>query len=176
MIELILGGARSGKSRYAEARATALADDVVYLATATAGDEEMIARIALHRQRRATHWQTVEEPLALAQALERHCAPGRCVLLDCLTLWLGNVLFDSEGACAEWRLKRERAALLDCLPRLPGHVLLVSNEVGMGIVPMGAMSRRFVDEAGCLHQDLAAISQRVVWVVAGLPQILKEEI
>lgn len=173
MIELILGGARSGKSRYAEARAAAVGGDVVYLATASAGDEEMAARIARHRQRREAHWTTVEEPVALAQALAQHCAPNRCVLVDCLTLWLSNVLFDSGGAFDEVRFQRERTALLDCLPRLPGHVVLVSNELGMGVVPMGAATRRFVDEAGWLHQDLAALCRRVVWVAAGLPQVLK---
>ncbi|TAN48146.1 MAG: bifunctional adenosylcobinamide kinase/adenosylcobinamide-phosphate guanylyltransferase [Methylococcaceae bacterium] len=175
MIELILGGARSGKSRYAEVRATALADECVYLATATPGDAEMAERIALHRRRRADAWLTVEEPLALAQALTEYCRPNRCVLVDCLTLWLSNVLFAEDGACDEPRYQREQAALLNTLPRLPGHVLLVGNELGMGVVPMGAVTRRFVDENGRLHQDLAALSRRVVWVVAGLPQILKEE-
>lgn len=173
MIELILGGARSGKSRYAESRAAA-EEDVVYIATATVGDGEMAERIARHRQRREAHWVTVEEPVALAQALARQCAPERCVLVDCLTLWLSNVLFDADGGIDESRFQRERAALLECLPHLPGRVLLVSNEVGMGVVPMGAGTRRFVDEAGWLHQDLAALSQRVVWVVAGLPQVLKD--
>ncbi|BBL70516.1 bifunctional adenosylcobinamide kinase/adenosylcobinamide-phosphate guanylyltransferase [Methylogaea oryzae] len=173
MIELILGGARSGKSRYAESRAAASEQAVVYLATARAGDDEMAQRIARHRQRREAHWVTVEEPIALAQALSQHCAPQRCVLVDCLTLWLSNVLFDRDGGIDEARFQRERAALLDCLPRLPGRLLLVSNEIGMGVVPMGAATRRFVDEAGWLHQDLAALSRRVVWVVAGLPQVLK---
>lgn len=175
MIELILGGARSGKSRYAEARAAALAGDVVYLATASAGDEEMARRIERHQSRRAGHWVTVEEPLELAGALQRHCALGRCVLVDCLTLWLSNILFDGDGGVDEARFARERSALLGCLPGLPGRVLMVSNEVGMGVVPMGAATRRFVDEAGLLHQDLATLSQRVVWVAAGLPQLLKGE-
>jgi adenosylcobinamide kinase/adenosylcobinamide-phosphate guanylyltransferase len=173
MIELILGGARSGKSRYAEGRAQALSGDLLYLATATAGDGEMAERIAAHRQRRGAQWATLEEPTALAAALQSACAPGRCVLVDCLTLWLSNVLFDTAGACDEPRFRRERQALLETLPRLPGWVLLVSNEVGMGVVPLGAGTRRFVDEAGWLHQELATLSQRVVWVVAGLPQVLK---
>lgn len=180
MIELILGGARSGKSRYAEQRATALSNDVIYIATATINDDEMAERVARHRQRREAHWLTVEEPVALAQALIQHCTPNRCVLVDCLTLWLSNILFDPSdshkdgGNCLASRLQMQRTALLECLPHLPGHVLLVSNEVGMGIVPMGAETRRFVDEAGWLHQDLAALCQRVVWVVAGLPQVLRE--
>lgn len=175
MIELILGGARSGKSRYAEARAAMLADERIYVATATPGDAEMAERIAAHRRRRSDAWLTVEEPVALARALTEHCRPNRCVLVDCLTLWLSNVLFADDGMCDESRAQRERTALLEVLPHLPGHVLLVGNEVGMGVIPMGAVTRRFVDENGRLHQELAALSRRVVWVVAGLPQILKEE-
>ena len=173
MIELILGGARSGKSRYAERRAAEGTQDVLYIATATAEDGEMAARIARHRERRDARWQTLEEPLALAEALRRHCAPERCVLVDCLTLWLSNVLFDATGECDEARFRRERAALLACLPQLPGTVLLVSNEVGMGVVPANAAARRFIDEAGWLHQDIAAQAQRVVWVAAGLAQVIK---
>lgn len=169
MRELILGGARSGKSALAERIAAATAGEVVYIATAQAFDGEMAARIAHHRARRPAHWQCVEEPLALAATLRAQAGDGRCLLVDCLTLWLSNLL----GSGDEALLARERVALLDALPRLPGHIVLVSNEVGQGVVPMGELARRFVDEAGRLHQALAARCERVAFVVAGLPMILK---
>lgn len=168
MHSLILGGARSGKSALAE-RLAAESDEVVYLATGQAGDEEMRERIAHHRARRPAHWGCIEEPIALAAALRRHAAPDRCLLVDCLTLWLSNLL----GAEDESVFEREREALLSSLAALPGRVLLVSNEVGLGIVPMGALSRRYVDEAGRLHQALGALCDRVVFVAAGLPLVLK---
>lgn len=171
MRSLILGGARSGKSALAERMAEASGEEVVYVATAQPGDAEMAARIAHHRARRPAHWRSVEEPLALAETLYTHARPGRCVLVDCLTLWLSNLLGDADTA----RFARERAALLDALPALPGTLLLVSNEVGLGVVPMGELSRRFVDEAGRLHQALAAVCERVVFVAAGLPLALKGE-
>jgi len=165
---LILGGARSGKSRHAESLARQSGLEVVYIATAWAGDGEMAERIRRHRERRPFHWLTVEEPYALAATLRGHAAAGRFLLVDCLTLWLGNLLVEEDG-----RFQHERQALLGSLPGLPGTVCLVSNEVGQGIVPANPLARRFVDEAGWLHQDLAAICERVVWVVAGLPQMLK---
>jgi adenosylcobinamide kinase/adenosylcobinamide-phosphate guanylyltransferase len=168
MHSLILGGARSGKSALAE-RLAAESDDVVYLATGQAGDEEMRERIAHHRARRPAHWGCIEEPIALAAALRRLAAPDRCVLVDCLTLWLSNLL----GAEDEALFQREREALLSSLAQLPGRVLLVGNEVGLGVVPMGASTRRYVDEAGRLHQALGALCDRVVFVAAGLPLILK---
>ena len=163
MRTLILGGARSGKSALAERLAHESGHEVVYIATGQAHDEEMAARIAHHRASRPTHWQSVEEPLALAAALRAHARPGRCVLVDCLTLWLSNLL----GAEDAGRLAEERAALLDVLPSLTGQVLLVSNEVGLGVVPLGELTRRFVDEAGRLHQALAAQCDRVLFVAAG---------
>lgn len=169
MRNLILGGARSGKSALAEQLALATTREVVYLATAQARDAEMSERIAHHRARRPAQWLCVEEPLALAAALRRQAHADRCVLVDCLTLWLSNVLGDPDPACFE----RERADLLETLPQLPGEILLVSNEVGLGIVPMGALARRFVDEAGRLHQALAGCCERVIFVAAGLPLILK---
>ena len=169
LIELILGGARSGKSRLAEqlARDSGLA--VTYIATSQPLDEEMRQRIAHHRQRRPAHWQLVEEPLALAQVLCERAEPGRCLLVDCLTLWLTNLLLHEDAG----RLQRERQALLDVLDALPGRVILVSNETGMGVVPLGELSRRYVDEAGWLHQALASRSDRVQFCVAGLPMLLK---
>ena len=164
--ELILGGARSGKSALAEARAKASGLDMVYLATATAGDKEMSSRIAHHRQRRGTDWHLVEEPVALAAALRSHHGEERCVVVDCLTLWLSNCLHEE---CWE----SESAALLDTLPELSGHVILVSNETGLGVVPMGELTRRFVDESGFLHQRTAQLCQQVTLTVAGLPVSLK---
>lgn len=167
MKELILGGARSGKSALAERLAGESGLAVTYVATATAGDAEMAARIAHHQARRPAAWAVAEEPIALADCLQRHASSDRCLLVDCLTLWLTNIFADEET------FRRERAALIDILPALPGRVILVSNEVGMGIVPLGELSRRFVDEAGRLHQELAALCDRAVFVAAGLPLVLK---
>jgi len=172
MKELILGGARSGKSAYAERRARASGLRVVYIATAEAGDGEMTARIALHRARRPAEWSTVEAPLALAETLRREAKADRCLLVDCLTLWLSNLLAGPEGA--DERFEQEKTLLLEILPQLPGQIHLVSNEVGQGIVPMNTLARRFVDEAGLLHQALAQCCERVVLVTAGLPHILKD--
>ncbi|HEU0197789.1 MAG TPA: bifunctional adenosylcobinamide kinase/adenosylcobinamide-phosphate guanylyltransferase [Nevskiaceae bacterium] len=169
MRTLILGGARCGKSALAQRLAGANGGDVVYIATATAGDAEMATRIAHHRAERPAMWTTIEEPLALAAALRKQAHPGRTIIVDCLTLWLTNLLLSREPAS----LDAERAALLTALPELPGDVLFVSNEVGCGIVPADALSRRFVDESGRLHQALAARCERVLRVVAGLVQPLK---
>ncbi len=169
MRSLILGGARSGKSALAERIAHASACEVVYVATAQALDVEMAERIAHHQARRPRHWLCVEEPRALAGALRAHARDDRCILVDCLTLWLSNMLGDSDLHGFE----RERAALLDTLPALPGEIVLVSNEVGLGIVPMGELTRRYVDEAGRLHQALALQCERVMFVAAGLPLALK---
>lgn len=169
MRTLILGGARSGKSALAERLAGESGRNVVYVATAQAGDAEMAVRIAHHRARRPRLWQCVEEPLHLADVLREHAREDRCILVDCLTLWLSNLLGDADAQYFE----RERERLLDVLPGLQGDILMVSNEVGLGIVPMGVLTRRFVDEAGRLHQAIAAISERVVFVAAGLPLALK---
>jgi len=169
MRSLILGGARSGKSALAERIATETGFDVVYIATAHAGDVEMQERIAHHRSRRPSHWRSIEESMSVATALRDSASEARVVLVDCMTLWLSNLLTDPD----ETRLERERDALLDVLPALPGHIVLVSNEVGLGIVPMGALTRRFVDEAGRLHQAIAQRCDRVLFVAAGLPLALK---
>ncbi len=171
MIELILGGARSGKSRLAERLAGESGLPVTYIATSQPLDGEMSARIAQHRARRPAGWALVEEPLALAAVLREHASPERCLLVDCLTLWLTNLLMLDDAT----RLDAERDALLDCLAALPGRVLLVSNETGLGVVPLGELSRRYVDEAGWLHQALAERCGRVVFTVAGLPMTLKGE-
>lgn len=171
MAELILGGARSGKSRLAEQLATASGLEVVYIATCQPRDAEMRERIERHRDQRPPHWALIEEPLALARVLREQAREDRCLLVDCLTLWLSNLLLTDDPQA--WA--RERSALLETLPALPGRVLLVSNETGLGVVPMGELTRRFVDEAGWLHQALAADCERVVFCVAGLPQVLKGE-
>jgi adenosylcobinamide kinase/adenosylcobinamide-phosphate guanylyltransferase len=165
-IELIIGGARSGKSALAERRASESGLEVIYLATATVGDGEMAARIAHHRQRRPAHWQTVEEPLQLAAALRGHASEQRLLLVDCLTLWLSNQMLGPG-------LEPERGQLLECLGTLPGRIILVSNEVGWGIVPINDLARRFADEQGRLNQEVAARSARVTLVAAGLPLELK---
>ncbi|KJH83154.1 bifunctional adenosylcobinamide kinase/adenosylcobinamide-phosphate guanylyltransferase [Pseudomonas sp. KSR10] len=171
MIELILGGARSGKSRLAERLASDSGLAVTYIATSQPLDGEMSERIAHHRARRPCEWMLVEEPLALARVLREHARDDRCLLVDCLTLWLTNLLMLGDPD----RLPEERDALLACLVELPGRVLLVSNETGLGVVPLGELSRRYVDEAGWLHQALAERCERVVFTVAGLPMVLKGE-
>jgi adenosylcobinamide kinase / adenosylcobinamide-phosphate guanylyltransferase len=178
---LVLGGARSGKSALAERLARESGKDVIYLATSHAGDAEMAERIAHHRARRPAGWQTVEEATALAATLRALCAPARIVLVDCLTLWLTNLMFATRQDYPEVGpialpplFGAERAALLDWLDEPPtGDVVFVSNEVGMGIVPYGAVARAFVDEAGRLNQDVAARCERVLFVAAGLPLALK---
>lgn len=169
MLELILGGARSGKSRLAERLASESGLAVTYIATSQPLDGEMSERIAHHRARRPNEWMLVEEPLTLAAVLRKHADADRCLLVDCLTLWLTNLLMLDDPA----RLAEERDALLECLAELPGRVLLVSNETGLGVVPLGELSRRYVDEAGWLHQALAERCERVLFTVAGLPMILK---
>lgn len=171
MKELILGGVRSGKSRLAEQRAIASGLDVIYVATAAAADDEMCERIAAHRRRRSPSWMVIEESRALAAVLREHAAPDRCLLVDCLTLWLAQLL----GVGDETVFANERRALMEALPHLPGRIILVSNETGLGIIPLGVLSRRFCDEAGWLHQDLARVCDRVVLTVAGLPHVLKGE-
>jgi adenosylcobinamide kinase/adenosylcobinamide-phosphate guanylyltransferase len=185
---LVLGGARSGKSLHAEQLALASGKELVYIATAQAGDVEMSARILSHRQRREAgrlsaaglHWITVEEPLALGAALRQWCAPQRLVMVDCLTVWLSNLLFSDAREYPEIghieppaAFGEQRALFLQALSRPAGDVILVSNEVGMGIVPQGAISRWFVDESGRLNQAVAAVCNRAVMVVAGLPLVLK---
>lgn len=181
MRELIIGGARSGKSTLAEKRAVDSGLHVIYVATAQALDGEMERRIALHQARRPATWGLVEAPLDLAATLARHAAPGVCLLVDCLTLWLSNMLFAGVAAkqaeageavdCALF--SGEVQALVDALPGLPGRIIMVSNEVGWGLVPMGAVSRLFADEQGRLNQRVAAVCEQVTLVAAGLPLALK---
>ena len=179
---LILGGARSGKSAHAEKLADASGKTVIYLATAQAHDDEMAARIDQHRQQRPATWTTVEEPLALGAAMLAHATPESLLLIDCLTVWLSNLLF-ADGLefpeigriAAPPTFIAQRRFFLDALKQVPGDVVLVSNEVGMGIIPQGAITRWYVDEAGRLNQTVAAQCERAVWVAAGLPLILKDD-
>ena len=166
-LTLVLGGARSGKSAFAEALVLRSGLRPLYLATAQALDEEMRRRVEHHRRGRGDAWTLVEEPLELADALRAESRPDRAILVDCLTLWLTNLLL------AERDPDLEADRLLAALTALPGPIVLVSNEVGQGIVPANALARRFVDEAGRLHQRLAAAARSVVLVTAGLPQHLK---
>jgi len=169
MKTLILGGIRSGKSRLAEHLAIQSGLPVTYLATATVGDTEMAERIAAHQIRRPGHWTLVEEPLALATAMQAHARHGHCLIVDCLTLWLTNLLLADQPSA----LTEQRHDLMSKLSNLPGEIILVSNETNMGIVPLGELSRKYCDEAGRLHQNLAIDCDRVVLAVAGLPHIIK---
>jgi adenosylcobinamide kinase / adenosylcobinamide-phosphate guanylyltransferase len=166
-LTLVLGGARSGKSRHAERLVEASGLACHYLATGTPGDAEMAARIRAHQARRGGHWTLHEEPLALAETLPRIAAPERAVLVDCLTLWLTNLML------AERDLEAATEDLIGALPGCDGPLVLVSDEVGQGVVPMNAMARAFVDATGALHQRLAAVADRVDLVAAGLPLTLK---
>ena len=166
---LILGGARSGKSHYAENLAIESAREVVYIATTKVMDDEIAQRVERHKQDRPTEWTTVEEPLALARSLGKWASPARVVLVDCLTMWLANLLSHTDKSL----LNNERDQLLTCLPDIPGTVIFVSNEVSMGVIPMGELTRQFVDEAGRLHQRLAERVDTVTLMVAGLPHQLK---
>ncbi|MGE0725913.1 MAG: bifunctional adenosylcobinamide kinase/adenosylcobinamide-phosphate guanylyltransferase [Alphaproteobacteria bacterium] len=168
-VTLVLGGARSGKSRHAEELVEAAAANGLYLATATAGDREMAQRIRHHRERRGPFWTTIEEPLHLAHALEAHALPGRPILVDCLTLWLANLMEARRSIDAEV----ER--LLSTIEDLPIPVVLVANEVGQGIVPDNALARRFRDDAGRMNQRIAGLADRVVMMVAGVAMAVKGE-
>ncbi len=164
---LVVGGARSGKSAHAQARAEATELDRLFVATAHAYDAEMVERIARHVAARDAAWRTIEAPYDLAGVLADHAAPTRVLLVDCLTLWLSNLMLrgDDVEAASE--------ALAALVPRLPGASVLVSNEVGWGIVPENALARRFRDAQGRLNQRIAAVCGTVVLVAAGLPLVMK---
>lgn len=173
MAELILGGMRSGKSREAQRRAASSGLEVVYIATATAQDEEMRRRIARHRAQRPAGWTTVEQPLRLADTLQAWGRPSRCLVVDCLTLWLSNWLLPEGEPLAGFTAARHE--LLQAVTGVPGRLILVSNETNQGVVPVNALARRFCDEAGWLHQDIAALCDRVTLMVAGLPMDIRKE-
>ena len=166
-VTLVLGGARSGKSAHAERLVEGSGLLPLYLATGRAWDDEMRARIDGHVARRGTRWRTVEEPLDLVAALRREAETGTAALVDCLTLWVTNLMMEGRDVDAEGD------ALAVVLPDLPGDVVLVSNEVGMGIVPENRMAREFRDHAGRLHGRVAAAADEVILVAAGLPLKLK---
>ena len=165
-LTLVLGGARAGKSAFAEGLAQAW-ERRVYMATAVITDDEMAERIASHRARRGADWRTVEEPVELAAAVSRESASGTCLLVDCLTVWLGNLMHHGRNVDAACQ------ALLESLATAAGPVVLVANEVGLGIVPDNAMARAFRDHAGRLNQAVARLAGRVYFMSAGIPLTLK---
>ncbi len=166
---LILGGVKSGKSALAEQLALDSKLAVTYIATASADDSEMQQRITQHRQRRPSHWQTIEEPIHLAKIISKHANTRQCILVDCLTLWLTNLLMLDNDAI----LKREIDVLVSVIKTNKTALILVSNEANMGIMPLGELSRRYCDEVGVLHQRIAQCADNVILTVAGLPHILK---
>jgi len=168
IITLVLGGARSGKSRYAETLAES-AGAGLYLATAQPRDGEMEERVRLHQERRGDIWTTLEEPLNLAQTIAEQASPNHMVLVDCLTLWLANLME------AEKDIDQETDKLCETLGNAKGPVVLVSNEVGMGIVPENPLARAFRDHQGRINQTVAATADKVVFVAAGLPLTMKDE-
>jgi adenosylcobinamide kinase / adenosylcobinamide-phosphate guanylyltransferase len=168
-VTLVLGGARSGKSSFAEGLITASLGPWIYLATGEAGDSEMAARIRHHQERRGEGWRTVEEPLALVGALRRAAGEGRAILVDCLTLWICNLMAGGRDVVAE------TDRLIEALPQIATPIVFVSNEVGLGIVPDNALTRAFRDEAGRVNQAVAAAANRVYFIAAGLPLVMKDE-
>lgn len=171
MIQLILGGARSGKSRLAEQKAKDSGLSVTYVATAQAYDDEMRERIQHHQADRPTDWGLVEEPLYLADRLVQIDQANQLILVDCMTLWMSNLLLNEQKDFQSQQCQK----LLEMLPTLKSEIILVSNETGLGVVPMGQLSRKFVDESGRLHQQLGQIADHVVFCVAGFPIVLKGE-
>jgi len=166
-LTLVLGGARSGKSAFAEKLVEAASPERLYLATGQAWDDEMRARIASHQSRRGDGWQTLEAPVELTEALQDNARDERPILVDCLTLWVTNLMLGEHDIEAAF----ERLAA--ALPGLSGPVVFVSNEVGLGIVPDNAMARAFRDHAGRLHQQIAGLADEVHFVAAGLPLKMK---
>jgi adenosylcobinamide kinase/adenosylcobinamide-phosphate guanylyltransferase len=177
MINLILGGARSGKSCFAEKLAARyldkndLSNNIIYIATATAGDEEMRQRIQDHQASRPKSWQLIEEPFYLSSVLEQHQKTSNIIIIECLTLWLSNWLCTNDDE--NWQ--EEKQAFMEIITDMSANLIIVSNEVGSGIVPIGNLSREFVDEAGWLNQALSQLANNVTLVVAGCPLQLKPE-
>jgi adenosylcobinamide kinase/adenosylcobinamide-phosphate guanylyltransferase len=163
----VLGGARSGKSRYALQRAEAMAGELIFLATAQALDDEMADRIARHRADRGARWRTIEAPVDIAGIIDTESGTDRVILVDCLTLWASNLMFGDRDTVAE------TTRLVEALQRTRGPIILVANEVGLGIVPDHALSRRFRDVAGHINQAVAAAADEAVFLAAGLPLHLK---
>jgi adenosylcobinamide kinase/adenosylcobinamide-phosphate guanylyltransferase len=172
-ITFILGGARSGKSLRAEQLAAASGWPVTYVATARVGDSEFAARVAQHRERRPADWALVETPLDLGATIRKHAREGHVLLIDCLTLWLANLLFPADNAESCVSLVEPFSAFETALAASKGRVIIVSNEIGLGVVPMGSVTRLYIDELGRLNQRVAATSRTVTLMVAGLPLALK---
>ncbi|WP_293266041.1 bifunctional adenosylcobinamide kinase/adenosylcobinamide-phosphate guanylyltransferase [Neptunomonas sp.] len=167
MIHFIIGGARSGKSRYAENLARNSGSDVIYIATAQAYDDEMQERIDQHKNQRPSQWDVFEESLEISNVINNESSSSNCLLIDCLTLWVTNLL------CEDKSIADYKQQLIDALSNAKGDVILVSNETGMGVVPMGKLTRRYCDEAGWLHQEVAVLADQVVLMVAGIPVVIK---
>ncbi len=169
-IILITGGARSGKSRYAEQRAAALGPRRLYIATAEASDEEMAHRIATHQRRRGSAWNTIEEPVQITETLQAWRGRTDCALVDCLTLWLSNLILRGDEDVEE-----KVESLAQTVACLDFSVVLVANEVGAGIVPNNPLARRFRDMAGWTNQRIALAANEVVLMVAGIPMTIKKD-
>jgi len=169
MKTLILGGVRSGKSRLAEKLAQQTGKKLIYIATATAADQEMQDRIDTHRAQRNEHWTVVEQAYSIGAVLNQFSAAENCILIDCLTLWISNLLMCENPEY----LKQQREALINAVSNFNGCLFMVGNETSMGIIPSGELTRRFGDEAGTLHQTVAKLCDRVILTVAGLPLVLK---
>ena len=185
-IHLIIGGARSGKSRLAEQVAKNSNDNIIYIATASPGDNEMAERILHHKEQRPANWRVIESELQLGKVIHNinmlEDSTDTCILVDCLTLWLTNCLCRTTGnestAITEnlgyWL--QEKIDFIDAIKQFKGRIILVSNEVGHGIVPMGQLSREFVDQSGWLHQEVAELATQVDFVMAGLPLTMKSPV
>lgn len=169
MKHLVLGGVRSGKSAFAQEQVEASGKPVCYVATSQVWDDDMVDRVRLHKDNRPSEWQLIEEPLALARILHSLNSPDQAVIVECFTLWMTNLLCLEDEA----RLQEEKQALLKAVAAFEGDLVLVSSEVGLGIMPMNALARRFGDEAGAMNQALAKLTDRVTFVAAGLPLKLK---
>lgn len=169
MKTLVLGGIKSGKSQLAVSLATETNQPVTLIATATAQDDEMRTRIEKHRETRAIEWRTIEEPITVGTTLRQLGNDNGCIVLDCLTLWLTNLLLLNN----EQEFQHEKQSLIDAVDTCSASLIVVSNETSMGIIPMGELSRRYCDEVGILHQELAKLSDTVFLTVAGLPLLLK---
>jgi adenosylcobinamide kinase / adenosylcobinamide-phosphate guanylyltransferase len=168
-ISFVIGGARSGKSKFAEELASKSSGKVSYIATATAVDQEMEARIHHHQERRPANWVLHECPLALPQLLKIEAHKDQTILVDCLTMWLNNQLYENPAQDFSVLF----SSLIDSVQNTKAHIIFVANEVGLGIIPMGEITRQFVDEAGRLNQQIAQLANKVTFMVAGLPLVLK---
>lgn len=172
MKQFITGGVKSGKSNYAQKLALESKKNVVYIATATAMDDEMSSRILQHQKSRPRDWELIEEPVFLAEVIEEEARQSRCLLVDCLTLWLTNLLLTKN----ETLLQKEVLGFKKILEKIDTPIILVANESNLGVTPVNALARRYCDEAGVLHQNVAALCHRVVFMMYGLPQYLKDDL